>query len=99
MLPGKHVPKWVFLQQLSDLVMTALNYATQQGFASIALPAIGTGNLHFPRDVVAETMFNTVIEFSKADPATSVKDVRFILHDQNQPTIDVRNSQNFKTFL
>ena len=80
------------LQQLSDLVKDALNYGTKKGFASIALPAIGTGNLHFPRDVVAETMFNTVIEFSRANPATSVKDVGFILHDQDQPTIDVRIS-------
>ena len=87
-----------FLQQLSDLVITALKYATQQRYTSVALPAIGTGNLHFPSNVVAETMFNSAIEFSKADPATSVKDVRFILYGQNQPTIDVRNSQNFETF-
>ena len=78
------------LQQLNDLVTDALNHASQMGFGSIAVPAIGTGNLHFPRDVVAEIMFNSVIEFSKANPTTSVKDVRFVLYDQDQSTIDVR---------
>ena len=50
---------------------------------------MGTGGLQFPRDVVAETMFNSVIEFSKKNPGTSVKDVRFVLYDKDQPTIDV----------
>ena len=69
--------------------MDALNHANRNGFKSIALPAMGTGNLGFPRDVVAEMMFNSVIEFSKKNPGTSVKDVRLVLYDKDQPTIDV----------
>ena len=69
--------------------MDALNHADQSGFTSIALPAMGTGGLQFPRDVVAQTMFNSVIEFSKKNPGTSVKDVRFVLYSGDQPAIGV----------
>ena len=51
---------------------------------------MGTGNLHFPRDIVTESIFSTVIEFSKANPNTSLKDVRFILYDKDLPTVEVR---------
>ena len=74
---------------LIKIVTDSLQLASMKGFKSIALPAMGTGNLGFPRDVVAETMFNSVIEFSKKNPGTSVKDVRFVLYDKDQPTIKV----------
>ena len=76
-------------QLMQKVVRDALSYASEKDFKSVALPAMGTGKLRFPRDVVAEIMFNSVIEFSKANPATSVKDVRFVLYDKDQFTIDV----------
>ena len=69
--------------------MTSLDYGSQSGYQSIAFPAMGTGNLQFPRDVVANTMFDTVIEFSRGNPNTVLKDVRFVLFNKDQPTIDV----------
>ena len=70
--------------------MESLQFASNRRFTSIGFPAMGTGNLHFPRDIVAESMFSTVIEFSKANPNTSLKDVRFILYDKDLPTVEVR---------
>ena len=74
---------------LTTIITDALNTASSNEYTSVALPAMGTGNLHFPRNVVAETMFNSVIEFSTMNPGTSVKDVHFVLYDKDQPTIDV----------
>ena len=82
---------------MSQIITDSLQLAAEKGFTSIALPAMGTGNLRFPRDVVADTMFKTVMDFSKANPGTSVKDVRFVLYDRDHPTIDV--SPCWKTFL
>ena len=82
---------------MSQIITNSLQLAAQKGFTSIALPAMGTGNLRFPRDVVADTMFKTMMDFSRANPGTSVKDVRFVLYDKDQPTIDV--SPNWKIFL
>ena len=79
----------LYFQLMENIVMASLNYGHQSGYQSIALPAMGTGNLHFPRDVVANTMFDTVIEFSRVNPNTTLKDVRFVLFNKDQPTIDV----------
>ena len=79
----------ITFQLIKKVVKDALSYASQKGFNSVALPAMGTGNLHFPRDVVAEIMFNSVIEFSEANPATSVNEVRFVLYEKDLFTIDV----------
>ena len=76
---------------MRQVIVDSLQLASQKGFTSVALPAMGTGNLQFPRDVVADTMFNTVMEFSKTNPRTTVKDIRFVLYIGDQSTIDVRN--------
>ena len=72
---------------LHKILMETLNLASQKGFTSVAFPALGTGNLGFPRDIVVETMFNAINQFSKIN-LTSVKDVRVVLYHLDQPTID-----------
>lgn len=54
---------------------------------SIAFPAIGTGTLQFPRAEVAEIYFDEVISFNRKNPATTLKEVRFVLYDQDHPTV------------
>ena len=54
---------------------------------------MGTGNLQFPPDVVADTMFKAVTDFSKANPGTSLKDVRFVLFDKDVATVQVCTDQ------
>ena len=54
---------------------------------SIAFPAIGTGTLQFPRSEVAEIYFDEIKSFDQRNPATSLKEVRFVLYDQDQPTV------------
>ena len=58
------------LQELFGLVSESLAFAATMGFVSLALPAIGTGNLQYPRDVVAETMYKAVIDYSEQNPDT-----------------------------
>lgn len=48
---------------------------------SIAIPALGTGNLGFPKNVVCAIMYEEAEKFSKSNPATTVKDVRFVVFD------------------
>lgn len=55
--------------------------------ASIAFPAIGTGTLQFPRAEVAEIYFDVVISFNQKNPDTSLKEVMFVLYDQDHPTV------------
>ena len=54
--------------------------------ASIAFPAIGTGTLQFPRSEVAEIYFDAVISFKQKNSGTTLKEVKFVLYDQDHPT-------------
>ena len=78
---------FIYQQMFHKIVTETLNLASQKGFTTVAFPALGTGNLGFPRNIAAETMFNAINQFSKIN-STSVKDVRVVLYHQDQPTID-----------
>ena len=54
---------------------------------SIAFPAIGTGTLQFPRAEVAKIYFDEVISYQQKNPGTTLKEVRFVLYDQDHPTV------------
>ena len=61
--------------------------------ATIAFPAIGTGTLQFPRAEVAAIYFDEVMSFNQKNPATSLKEVRFVLYDQDHPTVQAFDTE------
>lgn len=56
---------------------------------SITFPAIGTGNLGFPRSVVAKLLFDKVFEYSSKNGLSSLKEVHFLLHAKDTASIQV----------
>uniref|UniRef100_A0A4W3HAG0 Poly [ADP-ribose] polymerase n=1 Tax=Callorhinchus milii TaxID=7868 RepID=A0A4W3HAG0_CALMI len=50
---------------LINIIKGCLNIAETSQLESISFPAIGTGNLCFPRDVVAKLMFEQVLTFNR----------------------------------
>ncbi|KAK3729577.1 hypothetical protein QZH41_017197 [Actinostola sp. cb2023] len=74
-------------QVLRSLINSCLKEADKRGFLSIAFPAIGTGNLGFPRDIVAKVFFDEVDQFKKNHPQTSLMEVHFVLFHKDKPTI------------
>lgn len=61
----------------------------RQNLSSIAFPAMGTDNLGYPRDMVAEVMCNSVLNFSKENPNTSLKQVLFVVYEKDTQTFQV----------
>ena len=57
--------------------------------STIAIPAIGTGNLGYPRTLVANVIYEEAIEFSQRNPTSSLKEIRIVLFDQDHRTIKV----------
>ena len=55
---------------------------------SIAIPAIGTGNLHFPRTDVAKIFFEEVTSYLTAHPQSAIIDVRFVAYGKDKDTVD-----------
>ena len=69
---------------------TCLEEAQRNKCQSIAFPAFGTGNLGYPRKVVAKEMFNVVEKFQKKCPNTTVQDIRFIVYQMDSQSLKVR---------
>ncbi|VDI00521.1 Hypothetical predicted protein [Mytilus galloprovincialis] len=72
---------------METFMKTCLQTAHDNGFVSVAFPALGTGNLGYPKNQVAKNMFSCVDRFSSNHPTSSVCDVRFVVYEKDYPTI------------
>lgn len=77
------------LQVLGSIITKCLEIAEELSSKSITFPAIGTGNLGFPRSVVANLLFDKVFEFSSKNGVNSLKEVHFLLHPKDTANIQV----------
>nr|XP_023998291.1 poly [ADP-ribose] polymerase 14-like [Salvelinus alpinus]XP_023998292.1 poly [ADP-ribose] polymerase 14-like [Salvelinus alpinus] len=84
---------------LSEIVKKCLVLAEQQQLVSVTFPAIGTGNLGFPRDLVASLMLNKVLKFSSKMNPKHLKEVVFILHPSDVPTFKAFTDEFNKRFM
>ncbi|NXT99033.1 PAR14 polymerase, partial [Buphagus erythrorhynchus] len=74
---------------LGDIITKCLEIAEELSLKSITFPAIGTGNLEFPRSVVAKLLFDKVFEFSSKKRINSLEEVHFLLHTKDTANIQV----------
>ncbi|NXY27592.1 PAR14 polymerase, partial [Pomatorhinus ruficollis] len=74
---------------LGDIITKCLEIAEELSLKSITFPAIGTGNLEFPRPVVAKLLFDKVFEFSSKNRVKSLEEVHFLLHTNDTANIQV----------
>uniref|UniRef100_A0A8C4TQ10 Poly [ADP-ribose] polymerase n=1 Tax=Falco tinnunculus TaxID=100819 RepID=A0A8C4TQ10_FALTI len=92
------VPAWsqrrTSSKVLGDIIIKCLEIAEELSLKSITFPAIGTGNLGFPRSVVAKLLFDKVFEFSSKNGVNSLEEVHFLLHPK-----DTANIQEFAAEL
>ncbi|XP_070551822.1 protein mono-ADP-ribosyltransferase PARP14-like [Ptychodera flava] len=72
---------------LRDILRECFRIAVYKSATSIAFPAIGTGNLGFPRDVVAKIMYEEAEIFSRNHPNSALTDIRFVVYARDQQTI------------
>ncbi|XP_038071270.1 protein mono-ADP-ribosyltransferase PARP14-like isoform X2 [Patiria miniata] len=80
-------------QFLKKLVLSLMEDAEQNEMLSIAIPALGTGNLNYPADVTARVMYESVLEFSSQHPNGVLKDIRFVVYDKDVKTIQCFESE------
>ncbi|XP_067405693.1 protein mono-ADP-ribosyltransferase PARP14-like [Emydura macquarii macquarii] len=72
---------------LRDIITECLQTTEQLSLKSITFPAIGTGNLGFPKPVVAKLMFDQVFKFSSKKNMKSLQEVHFLLHPNDTDNI------------
>ncbi|XP_034742022.1 poly(ADP-ribose) polymerase family member 14-related sequence 1 isoform X2 [Etheostoma cragini] len=83
---------------LSDIYRGCLGKAEEGGLTSISFPAIGTGNLGFPKDLAASLMLEEVLEFSSKKKPKHLKKVVIIIYSQDARTIQVFSDEFTKMF-
>ncbi|NWS74302.1 PAR14 polymerase, partial [Crotophaga sulcirostris] len=74
---------------LDNVITKCLEIAEELSLKTITFPAIGTGNLGFPRSVVAKLLFDKVFEFSSKNGVKSLEEVHFLLHPKDTANIQV----------
>ncbi|XP_060564916.1 protein mono-ADP-ribosyltransferase PARP14-like [Ruditapes philippinarum] len=84
------------VKNLQKVMRKCLEEAHHKECQSIAFPAIGTGNLGFPREVVAKEMFKVVKKFQKDFSKTSVQDVRFVIYQMDSHTLQAFKEEEIK---
>lgn len=66
-----------------------LSLADDRKFKTLAFPAIGTGRLQIPPDVVATCVQEVVEEYSLSHPQTSVEKLIFVIHEADTKNVQV----------
>lgn len=77
------------LQELEKFVMECLSTASKNKCSSIAFPAMGTGKLRYPADLVAKSLYKCVEEFSSQNPKSVITEVLFVVYDKDHDTVKV----------
>jgi len=77
------------MQTLRQFLKEVFRRADAGKYSSIAVPAIGTGNLHIPHALVAKWMYEEAEEFGQKNPNTSLRDIRFVVYDKDVKTVAV----------
>ncbi|KAF6120826.1 poly(ADP-ribose) polymerase family member 14 [Phyllostomus discolor] len=87
---------------MEDIIRKCLETTENLSLKSIAFPAIGTGNLGFPKTVFAELIISEVFKFSSNNQPTALQEVCFLLHPNDHANIqafsdefDRRANKNF----
>ncbi|GCC27057.1 hypothetical protein chiPu_0005478 [Chiloscyllium punctatum] len=68
---------------LRTIIQKCLKNAHESHYKSMSFPAIGTGNLRFPKNTVAEMFFEEIKKFSAENPTSTLKRVKLIIYEKD----------------
>ena len=78
-IPCVCVSRYLLLQNLESMIQKVMHECNRLQATSVAFPALGTGNLGFPEDVVAEVMVRAISSYLQQNPGTTVKKVLLVI--------------------
>ncbi|XP_032880484.1 protein mono-ADP-ribosyltransferase PARP14 [Amblyraja radiata] len=84
---------------LKNLIKDCLKNTEGSNLDSIAFPAIGTGNLCFPKDVVASIMFQAVLKFSTDRKPAHLKTVYIVVHPDDYHNVQAMICEFKRVFM
>ncbi|XP_036000627.1 LOW QUALITY PROTEIN: protein mono-ADP-ribosyltransferase PARP14-like [Fundulus heteroclitus] len=75
-------------KELTDIITDCLKEAEKRQMTSLSFPAIGTGNLGFPRDVVSRVLLKEIHLFSRRSSPRHLREVLIVVHPSDNRTVD-----------
>uniref|UniRef100_A0A3Q1FWA0 Poly [ADP-ribose] polymerase n=1 Tax=Acanthochromis polyacanthus TaxID=80966 RepID=A0A3Q1FWA0_9TELE len=75
-------------ENLVSIVRFCLVEAEKLRFSSLSFPAIGTGNLSFPRDLVSRVLLREVHWFSRTRTPQHLREVHVVVHPSDSQTVE-----------
>lgn len=66
-----------------------LETAEKSGYKSIGIPAMGTGTIGYPHQLVAKFMYDMVEKFVTKHKSSKLTDVKLIVHSKDIKSITV----------
>jgi len=69
--------------------MNCLNQALKDKRKSMSFPALGTGNLGYPTNEVAEIMLRKIKQFGIDHPEGCLKEVNIVIYEKDLSTYEV----------
>lgn len=85
--------KEILKTQYLNILMRAFNEASRRSCKNIAFPAIGTGNLGYPREYVVEWIYQSVLKFNEENMSKKTI-ASLVLYEKDKETIEA--FQNFR---
>eukprot|EP00063_Salmo_salar_P009128 XP_013983963.1 PREDICTED: poly [ADP-ribose] polymerase 14-like isoform X3 [Salmo salar] len=73
---------------LITMIKDCLSEAEKHRLASLSFPAIGTGNMGFPKGLVSKLLLQEVKDFSQRRNSTHLKEVAIVVHPSDTQTVD-----------
>uniref|UniRef100_A0A3B3DBA2 Poly [ADP-ribose] polymerase n=1 Tax=Oryzias melastigma TaxID=30732 RepID=A0A3B3DBA2_ORYME len=75
-------------QELVAIIHCCLEEAEQSQMASLSFPALGTGNLNFPKDLVAQVLLKEIHSFSCRSRPRYLKEAVIVVHPSDRETVE-----------
>ena len=77
-------------QIMKNIIRDCLGTTEALSLQSIGFPAIGTGNLGFPKPKFAKLIISEVLKFSSKNHLKTLQEVQFLLHPEDLENIQVQ---------
>ncbi|KAJ8350478.1 hypothetical protein SKAU_G00256080 [Synaphobranchus kaupii] len=84
---------------LGGIVEECLDRAEELQQGSISFPAIGSGNLGFPKDLVASMFLGQILDFSSKKNPKDLREVVIVLHPSDAQTCQAFSNEFSKRFM
>ncbi|XP_063346030.1 protein mono-ADP-ribosyltransferase PARP14-like [Pelmatolapia mariae] len=75
-------------EELTSIIRYCLEEAEKRQMASLSFPAIGTGNLSFPRALVSKLLLREIRSYSSSRNPRCLREVVIVVHPSDSQTVD-----------